>query len=76
MFEEEISKYERIRQEYQKKIADRMGERQWMEYNEILLSAHSCAIEGNSFTVDDTRFLREQGMAMVPVGHSLPIVFF
>ena len=42
-----------------------------MEYNEILFSAHSCAIEGNSFTVDDTRILREQGMAMVPVGRSL-----
>ena len=71
MFEEEITEYERIRQEYQKKIADRMGKRQWMEYNEILFSAHSCAIEGNSFTVDDTRILREQGMAMVPVGRSL-----
>ena len=29
------------------------------------------AIEGNSFTVDDTRILREQGMAMIPVGRSL-----
>ena len=35
------------------------------------ISAHSCAIEGNSFTVDDTRILREQGMAMIPVGRSL-----
>lgn len=71
MFENEIKEYERIRQEYQQKIADRMGEKQWMEYNEILFSAHSCAIEGNSFTVDDTRILREQGMAMIPVGRSL-----
>lgn len=71
MFEEEITEYECIRQEYQEKIADRMGHRQWMEYNEILFSAHSCAIEGNSFTVDDTRILREQGMAMIPVGRSL-----
>ena len=71
MFEEEISRYERLRQEYQKKVADKMGRRQWTEYNEILFSAHSCAIEGNTFTVDDTRILREQGMAMVPVGHSL-----
>ena len=71
MFEKEINEYERIRQEYQEKIADRMGEKQWMEYNEILFSAHSCAIEGNSFTVDDTRILREQGMAMIPVGRSL-----
>jgi len=71
MFENEIKEYESIRLEYQQKIADRMGEKQWMEYNEILFSAHSCAIEGNSFTVDDTRILREQGMAMIPVGRSL-----
>ena len=71
MFEKMIEEYENIRLEYQQKIADRMGEKQWMEYNEILFSAHSCAIEGNSFTVDDTRVLREQGMAMIPVGRSL-----
>ena len=71
MFEKNIEEYESIRQEYQQKIADKMGEKQWMEYNEILFSAHSCAIEGNSFTVDDTRVLREQGMAMIPVGRSL-----
>ena len=71
MFEKNIEEYEDIRQEYQQKIADKMGEKQWMEYNEILFSAHSCAIEGNSFTVDDTRILREQGMAMIPVGRSL-----
>ena len=64
MFEKEIKEYEDIRKEYQQKIADRMGKKEWMEYNEILFSAHSCAIEGNSFTVDDTRILREQGMAM------------
>ena len=71
MFEQEIEEYERIRVTYQQKVADRMGQKEWMEYNEILFSAHSCAIEGNSFTVDDTRILREQGMAMVPVGRSL-----
>ena len=71
MFEKEIEAYERVRQEYQQRIIDRMGEKQWKEYNEILFSAHSCAIEGNSFTVDDTRILHEQGMAIVPVGRSL-----
>ena len=68
MFEKNIEEYESIRQEYQQKIADKMGEKQWMEYNEILFTAYSCAIEGTSFTVDDTRILREQGMAMIPVG--------
>ena len=71
MFDKEIEKYESVRLEYQQKIADKMGRKLWMEYNEILFSAHSCAIEGNSFTVDDTRILREQGMAMIPVGRSL-----
>jgi Fic family protein len=71
MFEKEIEEYERVRANYQENIADRMSREQWMEYNEILFSAHSCAIEGNSFTVDDTRILREQGMAMIPVGRSL-----
>ncbi len=71
MFEKEIEEYESVRQAYQRKIADRMGKEQWMEYNEILFTALSCAIEGNSFTVDDTRILREQGMAMIPVGRSL-----
>ena len=71
MFEKEIEEYERVRADYQENIADRMSREQWMEFNEILFSAHSCAIEGNSFTVDDTRILREQGMAMIPVGRSL-----
>lgn len=71
MFEKDIEEYERIRKDYQQNVADKMGREQWMEYNEILFSAHSCAIEGNSFTVDDTRILREQGMAMIPVGRSL-----
>ena len=71
MFDNEIEEYEAVRKDYQREIADKMGQQQWMEYNEILFSAHSCAIEGNSFTVDDTRILREQGMAMVPVGRSL-----
>jgi len=71
MFAKEIEDYECIRRDYQQQMVSRMGAEQWKEYNEILFSAHSCAIEGNSFTVDDTRILREQGMAMVPVGRSL-----
>ena len=43
----------------------------YMDWHEVLFSAHSCAIEGNSFTVDDTRILKEQGLAMIPVGRSL-----
>ena len=71
MFEREIEHYEQLRKQYDVLVASRMSRQSLMEYNEILLSAHSCAIEGNSFTVDDTRILREQGMAMVPVSRSL-----
>ena len=71
MFEKEIARYEELRQRYEEKIVRRMSPHDWHEYNEILFSAHSCAIEGNTFTVDDTRILREQGLGMVPVGRSL-----
>ena len=71
MFEQDIEQYEQLRQEYNEEVAKKMSPKEWMEYNEILFSAHSCAIEGNSFTVDDTRILREQGLAMIPTGRSL-----
>ena len=71
MFEKEIKTYEQLRTEYQQDIVDKMNVTDYMEYNEILFSTHSCAIEGNSFTVDDSRILREQGLSMIPVGRSL-----
>ena len=48
-----------------------MGASDWLAYNEVLCSAHSCAIEGNSFTVDETRELKERGLGVVPVGKTL-----
>lgn len=71
MFEKEINEYEPLRQLYQERMVERMSVKDYAEYNEILFSAHSCAIEGNSFTLDDTRALKEQGLSLVPVGHSL-----
>ena len=71
MFEQEIKHYEQVRCEYEESIVKKMAPADYMDWNEVLFSAHSCAIEGNSFTVDDTRILKEQGLAMVPVGHSL-----
>lgn len=41
------------------------------EYNEILFSAHSCAIEGTTFSVDDIRTLKEKGLGMIPQGKTL-----
>lgn len=71
MFETEINEYEQLRQLYQQRIVERMSAKDYADYSEILFSTHSCAIEGNSFTLDDTRALKEQGLALVPVGRSL-----
>ena len=71
MFEQEIKKYEQVRHEYEERIVAKMAPSDYMDWHDILFSTHSCAIEGNSFTVDETRILKEQGLAMVPVGHSL-----
>ena len=71
MFEKEIQRYEVVRSEYEAQIKARMTPADYMDWHEVLFSTHSCGIEGNSFTVDDTRILKEQGLAMVPVGHSL-----
>lgn len=71
MFEQEIKHYEQVRCEYEERIVKTMAPVDYMDWHEVLFSTHSCAIEGNSFTVNDTRILKEQGLAMVPVGHSL-----
>lgn len=66
MYEEQIKIYEEIRQKYLQKVVAPMSGKDFYEYAEILFSAHSCAIEGNSFTVDDTRELKEKGLGMIP----------
>ena len=56
-FEEEIKLYESLRCKYQALIINKMDREEYTKYNEVLFSTHSCAIEGNSFSVDDTREL-------------------
>lgn len=51
--------------EYQVLVSEKFSKEDFMEYDEILFSAHSCAIEGNSFTVDETRTLKEKGLGMI-----------
>lgn len=70
-FEEDIDKYEALRQKYQAQIIEHMDKGEYIRYNEILFSTHSCAIEGNSFSVDDTRELKEKGLGMIPAGKTL-----
>lgn len=70
-FETEIREYEDWRTRYQTQIIARMSREEYIKYNEVLFSTHSCAIEGNSFSVDDTRELKEKGLGMIPVGKTL-----
>lgn len=70
-FEKEIKEYDDLRSKYQTLVVDRMDREEYITYNEVLLSTHSCAIEGNSFSVDDTRELKEKGLGMIPAGKTL-----
>ena len=70
-FETEIKEYEALRQKYQASIINKMDREEYIKYNEVLFSTHSCAIEGNSFSVDDTRELKEKGLGMIPAGKTL-----
>lgn len=50
-----IGEFDELAREYRSYIADKFSVEDFQEYNEILFSAHSCAIEGNTFSVDETR---------------------
>lgn len=67
----EIREYEAARQQYQTSIINQMNREEYIKYNEVLFSTYSCAIEGNSFSVDDTRELKEKGLGMIPAGKTL-----
>lgn len=71
MFQKEIEQYERVRANYEERIVKKMSAKDYLDWHEVLFSCHSCAIEGNSFTLDDTRVLQEKGLGMIPVGRSL-----
>ncbi|MDR1679455.1 MAG: Fic family protein [Prevotellaceae bacterium] len=66
-----ISTYNNLLEEYNKQVVSKFNEDDFKLYNEILFSAHSCGIEGNSFSVDDTRELKEQQLGNIPVGKTL-----
>lgn len=70
-FEKEINEYERLRATYQAEVINKMERGEYRQFNEVLFSTHSCAIEGNSFSVDDTRELKEKGLGMIPAGKTL-----
>lgn len=71
MFEQEIKKNEETRLKYQALIVYTMDREENKLYNEVLFSTHSCAIEGNSFSVHDTRELKGKGLGMISAGKTL-----
>ncbi|MDR1699240.1 MAG: Fic family protein, partial [Prevotellaceae bacterium] len=66
-----ISTYNKTLEQYNELIVSKFDVQDFKLYNEILFSAHSCGIEGNSFSVDDTRELKEQQLGNIPVGKTL-----
>lgn len=71
MFEDQIRKYDNLVSQYKKIVSDKFCKQDFIEYNEILFSTYSCAIEGNSFSVDETCTLKEKGLDMIPQGKTL-----
>ena len=54
--------YNILLKKYKEEVLNNVDSANFNQYNEVLFSAHSCAIEGNSFTVDETRELKEKGL--------------
>lgn len=66
-----LTEYDALVLEYNKTIVESFSIADFREYNEILLSAESCAVEGNTFTVDETRELKEHGINLKLQNRSL-----
>lgn len=71
MWDKYIEEYETIRAEYQKNIIDVFSQKDFDNYIENLFTAHSCAIEGNTFSVNDTKELKEYGFNLKLYNKSL-----
>lgn len=71
MDDKRINLYDETVAEYRQTVSRGFCKQDFIEYNEILFSAHSCAIEGNTFSVDETRTLKEKGLGMIPQGKTL-----
>ncbi len=56
--------YDTLVKEYDEIIVTKFDSKDFEEYNTVLFSAHSCGIEGNSFTVNETRELREKKLLL------------
>lgn len=63
---EEIQRYNALVREYQDQFVAQFDKNDFDTYVEVLFSAHSCLIEGNSFTVDESRALKELDLSFIP----------
>lgn len=75
MNREIIKEFDCLAAQYHELISSQFSAEDFREYNEILFSAHSCGIEGNSFSVDETRTLKERGLGMIPTNKPLVEAF-
>lgn len=75
MNREIIKEFDCLAAQYHELISSQFSAEDFREYNEILFSAHNCGIEGNSFSVDETRTLKERGLGMIPTNKPLVEAF-
>ena len=71
MYEDLEKQYNALLNEYQKCVEKKMTPDDYLQYNEILFSAQSFGIEGNSYTINDTKALKELGLGVVPTNKPL-----
>ena len=71
MCEDFEKQYNELLPEYRKCVEKKMAPEDYQQYNEILFSAHSLGIEGNSYTINDTKALKELGLGVVPTNKPL-----
>lgn len=65
------SRYTAVLEQWRKAVESTMSAEDFGTRAEILFSCHSCAIEGNSYSVEDTRALKEQSLGFMPQGKTL-----
>ena len=71
MFEKEEQEYIEAVKQYQKYIGSKMTSEDIKLRNEVLIAAHSCGIEGNSYSVADSFALKELELGYIPKGKPL-----
>lgn len=71
MYKELEKEYNRVLGEYKKLISLKMDKSDLALRNEVLISAHSCGIEGNSYSVSDSFALKELELGYIPKSKSL-----